>query len=174
MSIDAKADGQFQPVHRAGYQHDKLEWLMQWLALHPDATLASGEGRVLLDEINRVREVAQANYRNMERLGVEVKRLRTLIDAVDVDRMTERARQPEIDALQARVRELESTVLNEHSRLAQEEAKPAAVGVVGGRMKRWDYHCEAGSYYCDTLLGLLREIVTHRFWHWRRGDGWVD
>jgi hypothetical protein len=34
-------------------------------------------------------------------------------------------RQPEIDALQARVRELESTVLDEHSRLAQEEAKPA-------------------------------------------------
>jgi hypothetical protein len=41
-------------------------------------------------------------------------------------------------------------------------------------MKRWEYHCEAGSYYCDTLLGLLREIVTHRFWHWRRGDGWRD
>jgi len=77
---DAKADGQFQPVHRAGYG-DRLEWLMQWLALHPDATLASGEGRVLLEEINRVREVAQANYRNMERLGVEVERLRTLIDA---------------------------------------------------------------------------------------------
>jgi len=90
---EAKADGQFQPVHRAGYQTDKLEWLMQWLALHPDATLASGEGRVLLDEINRVREVAQAK----------------------------------IDALQARVRELESTILDEHSRLAQEEAKPAAV-----------------------------------------------
>jgi len=34
----------------------------------------------------------------------------------------------EIDALQARVRELESTVLDEHSRLAQEEAKPAPSG----------------------------------------------
>jgi hypothetical protein len=34
-------------------------------------------------------------------------------------------------ALQERVRELESTILDEHSRLAQEEAKPAAVGVVG-------------------------------------------
>jgi hypothetical protein len=81
---DAKADGQFQPtpVHRAGYQTDRLEFLMQWLAMHPDATLQSGEGGVLLDEINRVREVAEANYRNMERLGVEVKRLRARIDAV--------------------------------------------------------------------------------------------
>jgi hypothetical protein len=35
------------------------------------------------------------------------------------------------DALAARVRELEATLLDEHSRLAQEEAKPAAVGVVG-------------------------------------------
>jgi hypothetical protein len=34
-------------------------------------------------------------------------------------------------ALQERVRELESTILNEHSRLAQAEAQPAAVGVVG-------------------------------------------
>jgi hypothetical protein len=41
-------------------------------------------------------------------------------------------------------------------------------------MRRWEYHCEAGSYYCATLLGLLREIVSHRWWHWRRGDGWRD
>jgi len=34
-------------------------------------------------------------------------------------------RQSEIDALTARVRELEVTLLNEHSRLAQEEAQPA-------------------------------------------------
>jgi hypothetical protein len=33
--------------------------------------------------------------------------------------------------LTARVRELEATLLDEHSRRAQEEAKPAAVGVVG-------------------------------------------
>ena len=37
----------------------------------------------------------------------------------------------QIDALTARVRELEATLLDEHSRLAQEEAQPAAVGVVG-------------------------------------------
>jgi hypothetical protein len=44
-------------------------------------------------------------------------------------------RQPEIDALTARVRELEATLLDEHSRLAQAEAQPAAVGVVGA--VRW-------------------------------------
>jgi len=44
----------------------------------------------------------------------------------------------------------------------------------GGGMRRWEYHCEAGSYDCVTLLGLLREIFSHRWWHWRRGDGWVD
>jgi hypothetical protein len=78
---DCRGADQFQPTHRAGYG-DRLAFLMQWLADHPDATLASGEGRVLRDEITRVREVAQANYRNMERLGVEIERLRTLIDAV--------------------------------------------------------------------------------------------
>jgi hypothetical protein len=52
---DKIAADQFQPNHRAGYQSDKLAFLMQWLTDHPDATLASGEGRVLRDEINRLR-----------------------------------------------------------------------------------------------------------------------
>ena len=81
MSTDAKAADQFQPTHRAGYG-DRLAFLMQWLTDHPDATLASGEGRVLRDEINRVRVVAQANYANMERLGAEVERLRETLDRV--------------------------------------------------------------------------------------------
>jgi hypothetical protein len=41
-------------------------------------------------------------------------------------------------------------------------------------MNHWEYHCEAGSYSSPTLRGLLWAIVTHRLWHWRRGDGWVD
>lgn len=41
-------------------------------------------------------------------------------------------------------------------------------------MTRWEYHCAAGTYYAPTLLGLVRDILTHRLWHWRRGDGWVD
>jgi hypothetical protein len=40
--------------------------------------------------------------------------------------------------------------------------------------RRWIYECEAGEYYDTSLLALLWAIVTHRFWHWRRGDGWVD
>jgi hypothetical protein len=52
--LDTKAADTFQPTHRAGYG-DRLAFLMQWLTDHPDATLASGEGRVLLDEITRLR-----------------------------------------------------------------------------------------------------------------------
>jgi hypothetical protein len=33
---------------------------------------------------------------------------------------------------------------------------------------------EAGTYEADTLFRLLVEVFRHRFWHWRRGDGWVD
>jgi len=77
--LDTKAADTFQPTnHRAGYG-DRLAFLMQWLSSHPDATLASGEGRVLLDEITRLRVVADANYRNMERLGVEVEQLREML-----------------------------------------------------------------------------------------------
>ncbi len=38
----------------------------------------------------------------------------------------------------------------------------------------WTYTCPAGTYYHVSLLGLLKDIVSHRFWHWRRGDGWID
>jgi len=33
---------------------------------------------------------------------------------------------------------------------------------------------KAGEYSADNMLSLLWEIIKHRFWHWRRGDGWVD
>ncbi len=49
---DAKADGAFQGSHRAGYG-DKLARVEDWLRRHPTATLASGEGAVLLAEIDR-------------------------------------------------------------------------------------------------------------------------
>jgi hypothetical protein len=55
MSLDTKAADTFQPTHRAGYHTDRLAFLMQWLTDHPDATLASGEGKVLRDEIVRLR-----------------------------------------------------------------------------------------------------------------------
>ena len=42
--------------HRAGYHKDKLNYVMAWVRRHPDSTLTSGEGKILLDEIDRLRE----------------------------------------------------------------------------------------------------------------------
>jgi hypothetical protein len=53
-TTDAKADGAFQGSHRAGYG-DRLARVEEWLRKHPSATLASGEGAVLLEEIDRLR-----------------------------------------------------------------------------------------------------------------------
>jgi hypothetical protein len=53
-ATDAKADGAFQGSHRAGYG-DRLARVESWLWKHPDATLQSGEGAVLLEEIDRLR-----------------------------------------------------------------------------------------------------------------------
>jgi hypothetical protein len=67
-------------------------------------------------------------------------------------------------ALQARVRELEATILDEHSRLAQEEAKPAAVGVVGavrwGRMDAVD--CMAHGT-CDSIESAKRRAAASHY-----------
>ena len=30
------------------------------------------------------------------------------------------------------------------------------------------------AYFANSLLGLLKEIITHRYNHWKRGDGWRD
>jgi len=53
-AIDAKADGAFQGSHRAGYG-DRLARVEDWLRRYPSATLASGEGAVLLAEIDQLR-----------------------------------------------------------------------------------------------------------------------
>lgn len=42
--------------HRAGYGDDKLARLVAWLRAHPTTTLASGEGALLLAEIDRLRD----------------------------------------------------------------------------------------------------------------------
>jgi len=53
---DRAADGAFGGVHshRAGYG-DRLARVEDWLRRHPSATLASGEGAVLVQEIDRLR-----------------------------------------------------------------------------------------------------------------------
>ena len=33
---------------------------------------------------------------------------------------------------------------------------------------------ENGTYYANSILGLLWDVLTHRFEHLMRGDGWMD
>jgi hypothetical protein len=68
-AIDAKADGAFQGSHRAGYG-DRLARVEEWLRKHPSATLGSGEGAVLLAEIDRLR-AAIDRVRALHRLTLE-------------------------------------------------------------------------------------------------------
>ena len=60
-ATDAKADDAFQGSHRAGYG-DRLARVEEWLRKHPSATLASGEGAVLLAEIERLRKELAAAH----------------------------------------------------------------------------------------------------------------
>lgn len=54
---DKVADGAFGGVqsHRAGYGDDKLARVVAWLRANPSSTLASGEGALLLAEIDRLK-----------------------------------------------------------------------------------------------------------------------
>jgi hypothetical protein len=72
---DKAADGAFGGVtsHRAGYG-DRLARVEEWLRKHPSATLASGEGTALLEEIDRLRaaiERVRALHRHDEPCDVE-------------------------------------------------------------------------------------------------------
>jgi len=43
--------------------------------------------------------------------------------------------------------------------------------------KKWKYILmlnDGGTYFADTLWGLFVEIISHRWFHFRRGDGWMD
>ena len=33
---------------------------------------------------------------------------------------------------------------------------------------------DGGSYFADSLWGLFVEIMKHRLFHLKRGDGWTD
>jgi len=73
---DAKADGAFQGSHRGGYG-DKFARVEEWLRKHPSATLASGEGAVLLAEariaagtvIDRLREELAVAHAAIDRVA---------------------------------------------------------------------------------------------------------
>ena len=32
----------------------------------------------------------------------------------------------------------------------------------------------SGTYMADSLFGLFVEVMKHRLFHWKRGDGWTD
>lgn len=44
----------FKGTHRGGYAKDKLSFVRNWIMKYPFCTLTSGEGRILLDEIERL------------------------------------------------------------------------------------------------------------------------
>ena len=31
-----------------------------------------------------------------------------------------------------------------------------------------------GSYFAQSLWGLFIEVITHRWFHFKRGEGWTD
>ena len=39
---------------------------------------------------------------------------------------------------------------------------------------KYELKVSTGSYYANSLVGLMLEVITHRFQHWRRGEGWND
>jgi len=57
---DKGADTFVAVNRRAGYGNDRLEWLLDYLARNPAASLQSGEGGVLAAEIHRLREARDA------------------------------------------------------------------------------------------------------------------
>jgi hypothetical protein len=76
---DKQADGAFGGVtsHRAGYG-DKLARVEAWLRRHPDATLASGEGAVLLQEIDRLNKAVSTLLSENDDLRAAIAQVRAL------------------------------------------------------------------------------------------------
>lgn len=55
---DARADGQFAPTHRSGYDTPTLDAIAQRVA--KGYAISPSEARVLLEEVRRLREATQA------------------------------------------------------------------------------------------------------------------
>ena len=56
---------------RAGYQMDRVDWLLAYLDRHTAATLASGEGGLLAAEIHRLRAENAELRADLRTLGLE-------------------------------------------------------------------------------------------------------
>ena len=85
---DKAADGAFGGVqsHRAGYGDDKLQRLTKWLRVHPTATLASGEGALLLGENDRLRDDLQKQADWADWAKGEMERQRERLTSVEAER----------------------------------------------------------------------------------------
>lgn len=86
---DRAADGAFGGVtphathsHRAGYGDDRLARLVAWLRAHPTTTLASGEGALLLTEIDRLHAAAKDSADHYTDARAEIDRLRRILAAL--------------------------------------------------------------------------------------------
>ena len=43
--------------------------------------------------------------------------------------------------------------------------------------RKWNYILllkNNGAYFGDTLWVVFKQLILHRYNHWKRGDGWVD
>jgi hypothetical protein len=80
-ATDAKADGAFQGSHRAGYG-DRLARVEDWLRRHPSATLQSGEGAVLLAELDRVRDALGRARSRAEALALALDAINKQLSAI--------------------------------------------------------------------------------------------
>ena len=45
-----------------------------------------------------------------------------------------------------------------------------------GQTSKYKYklNVKAGAYFANSLPKLFFEMLKHRLWHFRRGDGWID
>jgi len=57
----------FGTSHRTGYgsDTDRTDRLIEWLTKHPDATLASGEGKLLLQRIEELETQLLTTFQGM-------------------------------------------------------------------------------------------------------------
>ena len=101
---DAKADGAFGGTHRAGYGNDRLDRIIA--TARKGWTLAAGEGLVLVQEIDRLREQLRDTHTEVFHLGEKlsfVERERDQLTSLPAERILAALREPSEQVLLAAV-----------------------------------------------------------------------
>jgi hypothetical protein len=101
---DAKADGAFGGTHRAGYGNDRLDRIIA--TARKGWTLAAGEGLVLVQEIDRLREQLRDTHTEVFHLGEKlsfVERERDQLTSLPAERILAALREPSEKVLLAAV-----------------------------------------------------------------------